>query len=190
MKDTRKGFTLVELLAVIVILAIIMIIAIPAVLSTMEQARQKTFSEYVTKVHNAANNYFLKNRNFDDELKGKSYSVTYNSTTGTCYVYDLATIGMTSTGDYSGSAAVCQIGTDTKVLVRLTDKNYHNKSVANAAGWWNFSDAGEVDVKNGLATGQATDFDDVNNVSATALQAALGQKKDSALTDNKAGKTA
>ena len=35
----KKGFTLVELLAVIVILAIIMIIAIPAVLQTMESAR-------------------------------------------------------------------------------------------------------------------------------------------------------
>lgn len=187
MKNNRKGFTLVELLAVIVILAIIMIIAIPAVLSTMEQARQKTFSEYVTKVHNAANNFYLKNRNFDEEQKGKSYSVTVGTTSGTCYVYDLATIGMTSTGDYSGSAAVCQIGTDTKVLVRLTDNNYHNKSVANSTGWWNFTDAGEVNVKDGLATGQATGFNDVDKVTATALQAALGQKKDSALTDNKTG---
>lgn len=49
MKNTRKGFTLVELLAVIVILAIIMIIAIPAVLSTMEQARQKLLQNMLLK---------------------------------------------------------------------------------------------------------------------------------------------
>jgi type IV pilus assembly protein PilA len=41
----KKGFTLVELLAVIVILAIIMIIAIPAVLNTMQTARKKSFME-------------------------------------------------------------------------------------------------------------------------------------------------
>ena len=52
MKKTNKGFTLVELLAVIVILAIIMIIAIPAVLETMQSARKKTFKEYAMKVTN------------------------------------------------------------------------------------------------------------------------------------------
>jgi type IV pilus assembly protein PilA len=173
MKDTRKGFTLVELLAVIVILAIIMIIAIPAVLSTMEQARQKTFSEYVTKVHNAANNFYLKNRSFDETQVGTQLTVTG----GTCYVYTLAQIGMTSTGDYTGDAAVCQIGTNTKVLVRLTDKNYHNKSVASAGGWWNFTDNGEVDVKSGLATGSK----EFATTTDTMLNAALGQTKTSTL---------
>lgn len=178
MKNTRKGFTLVELLAVIVILAIIMIIAIPAVLSTMEQARQKTFSEYVTKVHNAANNFYLKNRSFDTTAVGTSVSIT----NGTCYVYTLAQIGMTSTGDYQGAAAVCVKDTDIKVLVRLTDKNYHNKSVANSYGWWNFSDAGEVDVKTGLGTGEYTPAS-TNTDKAAALEAALGQTKTSTLTD-------
>lgn len=178
MKDTRKGFTLVELLAVIVILAIIMIIAIPAVLSTMEQARQKTFSEYVTKVHNAANNFYLKNRSFDETQVGTKLDVTG----GTCYVYDLAQIGMTSTGDYTGNAAVCQIGTNTKVLVRLTDKNYHNKSVASADGWWNFTDAGEVSVKDALATGEKS----FGTTTSAMLEAALGQSRSTKAEDLKA----
>ena len=172
MKNTRKGFTLVELLAVIVILAIIMIIAIPAVLSTMEQARQKTFSEYVTKVHNAANNFYLKNKNFDTGIpKGK--------TVGKCTVYTLAEIGMTSTGDYEGNAAVCVAGAsgdELKVLVRLTDKNYHNKSVANAGGWWNFSDAGEVPVSALDSTHK--EFADTTE---TMLTAALNQTRESDL---------
>ena len=46
-KRNNKGFTLVELLAVIVILAIIMIIAIPSVLATMSTARKKTFEEFM-----------------------------------------------------------------------------------------------------------------------------------------------
>lgn len=42
-KLNRKGFTLVELLAVIIILAIVVGIAIPAVMSTTENARKKAF---------------------------------------------------------------------------------------------------------------------------------------------------
>ena len=46
----KNGFTLVELLAVIVILAIIMIIAIPTVLETMASARRSSFAIYIEKV--------------------------------------------------------------------------------------------------------------------------------------------
>ena len=42
-KLKKKGFTLVEVLAVIVILGIIMIISIPSVFSTLETARKKDF---------------------------------------------------------------------------------------------------------------------------------------------------
>lgn len=46
----KNGFTLVELLAVIVILAIIMIIAIPTVLETMASARRSSFAIYIEKL--------------------------------------------------------------------------------------------------------------------------------------------
>ena len=42
-KGNKKGFTLVELLAVIVVLAIIMIIAIPAVVESMNNAKKGSF---------------------------------------------------------------------------------------------------------------------------------------------------
>ena len=60
MKDVlknRKGFTLVELLAVIVVLAIIILIAMPAVLSAMEKARKnalKTEASEIVKVAQTA----------------------------------------------------------------------------------------------------------------------------------------
>ena len=40
MKNNKKGFTLVELLAVIVVLAIIILIAMPSVMSAMDKARR------------------------------------------------------------------------------------------------------------------------------------------------------
>ena len=49
-KLNKKGFTLVELLAVIVILAVIMVITIPTVLNSMGDARQSAFETAVTTV--------------------------------------------------------------------------------------------------------------------------------------------
>ena len=49
-KLNRKGFTLVELLAVIVILAIIMVITIPTVLNSMGGAKQEAFDTAVLTV--------------------------------------------------------------------------------------------------------------------------------------------
>lgn len=51
-KLNRKGFTLVELLAVIIILAIVVGITIPAVLTTIKNTRDKAFQSSVDEVAN------------------------------------------------------------------------------------------------------------------------------------------
>lgn len=43
MKKNKKGFTLVELLAVIVILGVLLLIAVPAIQNVIENSRQKAF---------------------------------------------------------------------------------------------------------------------------------------------------
>ncbi|MBP3445361.1 MAG: type II secretion system protein [Bacilli bacterium] len=53
-KLNKKGFTLVELLAVIVVLALIMVLAVPSVLTSMNSARQSTFLLYAGKMIEAA----------------------------------------------------------------------------------------------------------------------------------------
>ena len=63
-KKVRKieGFTLVELLAVIIILAILMIISIPAVLDTIISSKKTAFVEYAEKVRNLGEQKHLKNK--------------------------------------------------------------------------------------------------------------------------------
>ncbi len=107
----NKGFTLVELLAVIVILAIIMLIAIPAVLNTMETARRKSFSEYVDKVSSLSQKQLA-----EDQMIG-------NISSAECIVYNIKTqLDLNNTGDYKGWVLINPNKND--IYVTLYDDNY------------------------------------------------------------------
>ena len=75
----NKGFTLVELLAVIVILAIIMIIAIPSVLSILQTSKISSFD------------LFGKKAIMETEKKELSQDITSNKNNGGIHVYDIKT---------------------------------------------------------------------------------------------------
>ena len=60
MKNNRKGFTLVELLAVIVILAILMVSAGAAVMSTLNNAKVNTFKNEALSAINVADNMYTE----------------------------------------------------------------------------------------------------------------------------------
>ena len=94
--NNRKGFTLVELLAVIVILAIIMIIAIPSVLDTMEVAKKKSLEEYAEKVKNVGEQKYLVQKEFEG-LTAPGAADVY------IYLYDVKDdLDLTNTGNYKG----------------------------------------------------------------------------------------
>ena len=112
LKKWIKGFTLVELLAVIVILAIIMIIAIPNVLNVMEQAKKKSFGEYILKVSKATEDKYMK-----EQL------TTGNS--NICLIYDITKdLDLPSTGDYKGYTIVNTDNNDHIIYITLYDKDY------------------------------------------------------------------
>ncbi len=112
LKKWLKGFTLVELLAVIVILAIIMIIAIPNVLNVMEQTKKKSFGEYILKVSKATEDKYMK-----EQL------TTGNS--NICLIYDITKdLDLPSTGDYKGYTIVNTDNNDHIIYITLYDKDY------------------------------------------------------------------
>ncbi len=93
----NKGFTLVELLAVIVILAIIMIIAIPAVINTMQTARKKTMVEFAQKVLNRIDEIYAEKTAFGD--------LRLTAAEETIIVFDIKKdLGLSNTGNFHGMA--------------------------------------------------------------------------------------
>lgn len=62
-KMNRKGFTLVELLVVLVILAVIMSIAIPSVTSSIERSKQKQHDSKIELLESAAEIYVDRHKN-------------------------------------------------------------------------------------------------------------------------------
>ena len=74
----KKGFTLVELLAVIVILAVIILIAVNAVLPQMRKARRNSFIDEAINFAKAAETAYVS-----DQINGEQhlcYSVKYLQT--------------------------------------------------------------------------------------------------------------
>jgi len=62
MKNNKKGFTLVELLAVIVILAVIILIAVTAIIPQMNKARKNAFIDEVAVYAQAAEKAYVANQ--------------------------------------------------------------------------------------------------------------------------------
>lgn len=117
-KLNKKGFTLVELLAVIVVLAIIMILAMPSVIGSMTDAQKGTFKIYAEKVLNDAQKKYQT-----ELLLGTG---TGKKTYGYCYGLKGAdSLDMTSTGSYQGYVVITlDEHLKPTFYVTLTDNNY------------------------------------------------------------------
>lgn len=61
MKKSNKGFTLVELLAVIVLLALLMTIAVPSAFKLNSKVKNKAYATKIDLIEQAANNYGQSN---------------------------------------------------------------------------------------------------------------------------------
>lgn len=90
MKRRNKGFTLVELLAVIIILALIMLIAIPAVVSTMRAAQKESFYLYAQSLQSKA-------------IAKYTQDLEHDKKNTDCAIYDIGSdLGLSNTGEYEG----------------------------------------------------------------------------------------
>lgn len=142
----NKGFTLVELLAVIVILAVIILIAINAVLPQMAKARKNSFADEVMNYAKAAETKYVSD-NADDE------TVDGNITTGVCYMLkDLHGEYVTKNdSSYTGVVILKQNANNTNLYDKFTyiasNKFYYNSTTGTTA-LDNSTKLGKISAKN------------------------------------------
>lgn len=65
----KKGFTMVELLAVIIILGILMVLAVPQVLGQLRNIKESAFISEVQEMYRAAAQQYTINRMLDHNIK-------------------------------------------------------------------------------------------------------------------------
>ena len=76
-KNEKKGFTLVELLGVIVILGIIAMIAVPTINTALNYSRKKAYDEQINTIENTAQTYMSKNSlKLPSQTEGSSCGVS------------------------------------------------------------------------------------------------------------------
>lgn len=73
----KKGFTLIEVIAVIVILGIIGLIAVPVSNSIVKRSKEKLYNEQVERIIDACKKYVLENDSaLPDEVENQTKSVS------------------------------------------------------------------------------------------------------------------
>lgn len=94
----KKGFTLVELLAVLAILAIISTIAFPIASNILEHAEQKSYNQQIKEIEKAAKNFEIDNNSLlieideNDQMQNVSCYVSLNTLKKGGYLEDKDTI--------------------------------------------------------------------------------------------------
>ena len=76
----KKGFTLVELLAVIAVLALLVIIALPKIMGMFEEAKRKSFENEVKNLYKAVESQVMSDMFSNPTSEEKIYSSNSEST--------------------------------------------------------------------------------------------------------------
>ncbi len=117
----KKGFTLIELIAVLVIMAIIVLIVTPLVMSIIRKARisadKRSVDAYGRSIDIAIASYILDHADFPDSLD--ELTIEYNGKEVVCGVMTL----IEDTGVYLSE---CRVG------------NYNVKDSSTNDGWYHY----------------------------------------------------
>ena len=99
-KLNNKGFTLVELLAVIIVLAVILVLVVPTVLTQMNSAKKRSFSMYGQRVLSNAQTIYQTYSLMGGELP--TGLVRGTGTNAGKFCISIKNLGMANTGSYDG----------------------------------------------------------------------------------------
>ena len=113
----RNGFTLVELLTVIVILSLVLAIAYPKVSSLIENEKQRTFKLSVNSLTNGAKNVCA---NYQSELNASEKTYTYIDNKFKC---DTEILEMSNSGKFI-SPSIISYNKDCEISLSVENEEY------------------------------------------------------------------
>ena len=113
----RNGFTLVELLTVIIILSLVLAIAYPKVSSLIENEKQRTFKLSVNSLINGAKNICA---NYQSELNASEKTYTYIDNKFKC---DTEILEMSNSGKFI-SPAIISYNKDCEISLSVENEEY------------------------------------------------------------------
>jgi prepilin-type N-terminal cleavage/methylation domain-containing protein len=112
----NNGFTLVELLAVIVILSLLIVVGVPITNKVINDARKRAFVDYVDKLYIDALNQY-------ESDKAKNPKISYQ-----CVLYDIEKdLGLDTTKDYKGYIAIVPSIDNADMYFTIRNKKYYIK---------------------------------------------------------------
>lgn len=114
-KLNKKGFTLVELLAVIVILALLIVVVANTALPALDNSKKSSLNVYAGRVLNSAKNVF------QTEVLNSNHDTFKEISSGTNKYCATMTSLMGSNKQYFGYVLVDNTGTDAVYYIRVTD---------------------------------------------------------------------
>ena len=160
MKNQIKGFTLVELLAVIVILAIILVIAVPKIMNTIKDTTKASFESSAKMVAAQVENQYTVaktlGKEFGDTGDCKQDWAGLNDTDYQSCTYDIsdgtAKVTLKGSGKFNG-LSVCD---GTRNNATATEEGCEDTNVTTAASFITSLLADESTLNNGLVQTYAT----------------------------------
>ena len=143
--EKKKGFTLIELIAVLVIMAIIALIVTPLVMNIIRKARaaadRRSVDAYGRSIEIAMAGYLLDNGKFPNSFADIANQVEYSGNKITCGVTEI-------TNDYSVHLSECKVDNRDVKIDGDEWYTYDNSAVAVAA-----SNSGSQNSGTGTGTG-------------------------------------
>lgn len=118
----KKGFTLTELLVVVIIIAILAVLALPMLVKTLEKAKVGEATSNLNLIRTGQKIYFLENNKFTDSL-GDLNIEDPNVQTDRYFSYEASSSGDTLTGDFTAKAI--RGGTGAKTASSTYDKDLY-----------------------------------------------------------------
>ena len=122
LKNNKKGFTLVELLAVIIVLSLILVLIVPNVLNNMNNARRRTVAMYgqilVSNAQTIYQNFIL----MGTEDADSSRLIPNSTSNPTSYCININQLGLQNTGTYVGYIIITPSTAGVQYDLHMTDK--------------------------------------------------------------------